>query len=148
MERFPDKLREARMLAQMSQTTLASLVQVSRRSIFSYESGEAIPRKRVLAKIAEALNVTVEYLTNDEIDDPESGFARENSIKAAKAQFGAKGAKEVERLLDQNLAFLAGGDVPQEDKDAFFDVLMSAYVAAKERARAKYTAKSSGIIEE
>lgn len=143
MERFPEKLHDARVLAHMSQTDLAQLIQVSRRSVFAYESGEAIPRKRVLNRIADVLHVTVEYLTNDEVDDPESGSARESNIKAAKAQFGSKGAKEAARLLDQNLAFLAGGDVPQEDKDAFFDVLMSAYVAAKERARTKYTAKSA-----
>ena len=46
---------------------------------------------------------------------------------------------EAADLLDRNSAFFAGGDVPQEDKDAFFQAVMTAYVTAKEEARKKFT---------
>ena len=46
-------------------------------------------------------------------------------------------------LLDRNMAFLAGGDVDQEAKDAFFDALMTAYVTCKNEARQKFGAKES-----
>ena len=142
MEKFPDKLREAREKAHINQTDLAEKVGVTRRSIFAYENGGSIPRKNVLRKLAGALDVTVAYLTDDETADPNEGRAREDNINMARDRFGSKGAREAAELLDRNSAFFAGGDVPQEDKDAFFDAIMIAYVTAKTEAQKKYTPKS------
>jgi hypothetical protein len=36
---------------------------------------------------------------------------------------------------------MAGGDTPQEDKDKFFEALMSAYVMSKETAKKRYGRK-------
>ena len=58
-------------------------------------------------------------------------------------KFGARGAAEAAELLDRNSAFFAGGEVPQEDKDAFFQAIMTAYVTAKEEARKKFTPNTS-----
>ncbi len=142
MERFSEKLREARKEAGISQTDLAERIGVSRRSIFAYENGDSIPRKNVLRKLAKELSVTVTYLTDDESTDPNTGRVREENINLARDRFGAKGAREVADLLDRNSAFFAGGDVPQEDKDAFFKAIMTAYTTAKEEARKKFTPKT------
>lgn len=40
--------------------------------------------------------------------------------------------------MNESVAFLAGGEVPQEEKDRFFEALMAAYVKGKEEARRKY----------
>ena len=142
MERFSEKLKEARAEAGISQTDLAERIGVSRRSIFAYENGVSIPRKNVLRKLAKELSVTVAYLTDDESTDPNSGRAREENINLVRDRFGSKGAREAADLLDRNSAFFAGGDVPQEDKDAFFNAIMTAYVTAKEEARKKFTPKT------
>ena len=141
MEKFPDKLRAAREKAHINQTDLAKKVGVSRRSVFAYENGESIPRRNILRKLADALDVTVAYLTDDETTDPNEGRVREDSINMARDRFGSKGAREAAELLDRSSAFLAGGDVPQEDKDAFFEAIMIAYVTAKTEAQKKYTPK-------
>ena len=138
MERFPENLKAARQDARMNQTELAEKAGVSRRSLFAYESGASVPRKDVLRKLAEALDVTVLYLTDDGCDDPQEGRAREDGIRTARERFGAKGAKEAAELLDRNSAFFAGGEFSQEDKDAFFDAVITAYVSAKEEARRKH----------
>ena len=83
--------------------------------------------------------MTVAYLTDDESTDPDEGRVREENINLARDRFGARGAREAADLLDRNSAFFAGGDVPQEDKDAFFQAVMTAYVTAKEEARKKFT---------
>lgn len=142
MERFAEKLKSARIQAGVSQTELARQAGVSRRSVFAYENGVSVPRRDVLRRIAAALDVTVAYLTDDGTDDPHAGQAREENINLARARFGARGAKEAADLLDRNSAFFAGGDVPQEDKDAFFEAIMTAYVTAKEEARKKFTPKA------
>lgn len=139
MEKFPEKLRTARTEAGISQTDLSARVGVSRRSIFAYENGNSVPRKNVLRRLAGELGVTVAYLTDDGSTDPDEGRVREENINLARDRFGARGAREAADLLDRNSAFFAGGDVPQEDKDAFFQAVMTAYVTAKEEARKKFT---------
>jgi transcriptional regulator with XRE-family HTH domain len=142
MERFPEKLRTARKSAKLNQTQLAQKVGVTQRSLTDYERGKAVPRKNTLRKLAESLNVTVEYLIRDDADDPQTGRLREDRINAARERFGGKGEQEMNELMDRNAAFLAGGDVDQAAKDAFFDALMTAYVTCKNEARAKFAPKS------
>lgn len=148
MERFAEKLRTARTEKHLSQTELSERVGVSRRSIFAYENGASLPRKAMLRKLAAALGVTVQYLTDDAVSDPSEGRAREEQIGAARERFGAKGAREAAELLDRNSAFFAGGDIPQEDKDAFFEAIMTAYVTAKTEARRRYASGSRREAEE
>ena len=142
MDRFPEKLRTVRKEKELNQTELAQAVGLTQRSLTNYECGRAIPRPATIRKLAEALDVTVEYLTNDATDDPDARRAEEAQIEAARAQFGSKGAREAADLLERNRAFLAGGTVDQETKDAFFQALMTAYVTAKAAASETFTPKS------
>ena len=142
MERFPEKLRTARKAKELNQTELSQAVGVTQRSLTNYERGCAMPRPNIIRKLAEALDVTVEYLTNDATDDPDANRMAEEQINDVRAQFGSKGAKEAEELLQRNVAFLAGGSVDQEAKDAFFQALMTAYVTCKNDARETFTPKS------
>ena len=70
MERFSEKLRQSRKRVRLSQSQLAERVGVTQRSMTNYECGRAVPRRKTLRKMAEELHVTVEYLTNDAVDDP------------------------------------------------------------------------------
>lgn len=47
----------------------------------------------------------MEYLTNDDVDDPEKGMQNEMRIDAARSRFGEKSAKEMSELLERNTAF-------------------------------------------
>ena len=86
--------------------------------------------------------MTVAYLTDDDSNDPDQGRAREENINMVRERFGSKGAMEAAELLDRNSAFFAGGEIPQEDKDAFFEAIMTAYVTAKTEAKKKFTPNS------
>ena len=88
------------------------------------------------------LGGTVAYLTDDDSNDPDQGRAREENINMVRERFGSKGAMEAAELLDRNSAFFAGGEIPQEDKDAFFEAIMTAYVTAKTEAKKKFTPNS------
>jgi len=147
MERFPEKLKKARKKAGLNQTQLADSVGVTQRSLTDYECGRATPRKHTLRKLAEAVGVTVEYLSRDDVDDPQAGKLREERLNTARDMFGSRGEKEMAELLERNTAFLAGGDVDQEAKDAFFEALMTAYITCKNEARARFSAKTTGKVE-
>lgn len=141
MTAFSEKLRSARQAAGLNQTELAEKAGVTRRSIFAYENGASVPRPHVTRRIAAALDVTVAYLTNEDAVDPDEGRVREENIEMARERFGAKGAREAARLLDMNNALFTGGELTQEDKDAFFNAIMTAYITAKEDARRRFTPK-------
>ena len=141
MEKLGEKIKHLRIDTKTSQEQLAEAVGVTTRSISAYESGRAVPRANTLRKLAKALNVTVEYLTNDDSRDPEAGRLREEKLDTVREYFVNSGAKEMADLLDRNMAFLAGGDVDQEAKDVFFDALMTAYITCKNEARQKFTPK-------
>ena len=138
MERFSEKVRQARRDAGLSQDELGAMIGVSRRSVCAYESGASVPHMKVLRRLAKALNVSAEYLTDDSVTDKERNRSEEARIESARALFGEKGAKEAEELLRRNVAFLAGGSVEQEAKDAFFEALMTAYITCKKEAQKKY----------
>ena len=60
---------------------------------------------------------------------------REDYIERARADYGSRGAQELSRLLEENKALFAGGDISEEAKDDFFRAIMTAYLACKEEAR-------------
>jgi transcriptional regulator with XRE-family HTH domain len=143
MEAFARKVREARKNKEYSQDELGKQIGVSGRSIQAYEYGKSVPRKKALRKLAMALDVSYEYLVNDEIDDPNYGKDMDHLVAEASSRFGSKGANEVEDLLKRNVALFAGGTISEEGKEAFFEALAKAYFACKEEARKTYGKKKS-----
>lgn len=137
-----DKIRRARDDMDLNQEELSKLVGVSRRSINAYENENVVPRGKVLSSLANALHVSVTYLTNDEVTDKAQGLAQEQAIETAKRTFGAKAGKEAEQLLSKTAALFAGGKLPEEDKDALFEAILAAYQAGKEAASARYGRKA------
>lgn len=57
-----DRIREARKRAGLSQVDLAEKVGVTQPAVANWESGVHDPRRLMLAKIAEALNVSLDWL--------------------------------------------------------------------------------------
>jgi len=144
MKKFGDKVKEAREILGLSQGTLAEQVEVSQRSITAYETGTAKPRGGTARKLAHALKVSVDYLLNDDIDDPQSGIEKDPYLENIRNAYGASGEEEAKALLEKNMTLFAGGSLSQEAKDAFFEAVMTAYVTCKEEARKTYGKKIKG----
>ena len=143
MKALSDKIREARKLMGFSRKELGQLVGVSDRSIYAYEMSTVRPRPSVIRKLAETLQVSPLYLDDDEIEDPLYGIEKKGYISETAARFGEKAAKEINFLLDRNTALFAGGDIDQEEKDAFFDAIANAYFDCKREAQKKYGRKNN-----
>ena len=60
-------------------------------------------------------------------------------LAEARKQFGAKGAKEAQDVLERVNSLFAGGDLDEDAKDVFFQALMSVYMDSKKNAREKFT---------
>jgi len=87
------------------------------------------------------LNVSLDYLLDDDIDDPKSGIEKDPYLANIRETYGARAENEARILLNKNVALFAGGTLSQEAKDAFFDAVMTTYVTCKEEARKTYDRK-------
>ena len=138
---FSDKIKRSREVANLTQQELADLVGVSKRTIASYESTNAVARRTTIVKLARALKVSVRYLSDDECTDPLADIEKDDYVEEARQRYGASGARDVDALLRDNAALFAGGELSQEEKDAFFEAVMRAYVASKDIASVKFGRK-------
>ena len=137
MKTTGEKIRERRTHLGLTQTELADKIGVTLRTITKYEKQGVMPRGRNLRELAKALGVSELYLSNDEIEDETYGLEEAPFIDS----YGTKGANDMQNLLMQTQAMFAGGDIPQADKDKFFQAVMAAYVATKEDASERFTNK-------
>lgn len=138
---FSDKIKRSREVAHLTQNELAQLVGVSQRTIASYESGGAKARRSTIEKMARALKVSVKFLSDDDCTDPLAEIEKDDYIEQAREMYGTKGVRDMEELLRDNTALFAGGELSQDQKDAFFQAVMTAYVTCKEEARKKFSSK-------
>ena len=143
---FSDKIKRSREVAHLTQNELAQLVGVSQRTIASYESGGAKARRSTIEKLARALKVSVKFLSDDDCRDPLAEIEKDDYIEQAREMYGTKGVRDMEELLRDNTALFAGGELSQDQKDAFFQAVMTAYVTCKEEARKKFSSKKNKSI--
>lgn len=138
---FSDKIKRSREIAGLTQDELAAAVGVSRRTVTAYECTDAIARRSTIEKLARALKVSVKYLTDPECTDPLAEIERDAHVDEARRLYGAAGVRDVEALLSENTALFAGGELSQDEKDAFFEAVMEAYFASKKEAKKKFGPK-------
>lgn len=138
---FGEKIREARLAMNLSQTELAQLTGISERSLYTYEQLGTLPRKNNIRKLAEALHISVSYLLDEDETDMQSQIDNDIFIMEAREKFGSKGAKEAQDVLGRVNSLFAGGDLDDEAKDVFFQAVMSVYMDSKKNAREKFTPK-------
>ena len=123
----------------LTQEQLGEFAGVKKRSIIYYETGQRMPNDEILSGIAKGLDVTSEFLLDD--SQGVELTKEEIFINDAKEKYGSKGALEASKTISRIKSLMAGGELDENDKDAFFDVMQEIYFDAKERAK-KYGKKS------
>jgi len=138
---FGEKLKSVRLALNLSQSELAEKTGISERSLYTYEQLGILPRGNNLRKLAEALNVSVNYLLDEEETDKNKNIDQDIFIANSKNKYGYKGAREATELLSRASALFAGGELDDSAKDLFFQSLMEVYLDSKSEAREKFTPK-------
>lgn len=135
---FATKLKNLRTEKNLTQEDLAKKSGISIKSISRYELGETIPRSRkYYEKLANALDVDIDYLFSQET----------NFLLNARKEFGYKGAKDAEEIVNGMIGLMAGGELPEEDKATILNAMQEAFYMAKIENK-KYTPKKYKIEEE
>lgn len=129
--KFGEKIKELRTQKKMSQTELGKAVGVSLRTVRGWEVEGRYPRyKDLYYKLAEILGCDISYLMSEE----------ESFITEASEQYGSRGAKQAQMILEQTAAMFAGGDLSDEDQIEFLNEIQTLYLDSKKRAK-KFTPK-------
>ena len=125
-----EKITKLRRMKGYTQGELANVVGVTTRAIQNYENGSRFPKKDILAKIADALDVEEASLATDE----------EEFMIEANDKYGSRGKAAADKLIHNANALFAGGDVSEEDKAFVLEAIQQAYWEAK-IINKKYTPK-------
>ena len=128
---FGEKVKTLRTTKKMSQAQLAQELGVALRTVSGWENQNRYPKKRELYQnLADSLGCDISYLMSEE----------ESFITEASEQYGSRGAKQAQQILEQAAAMFAGGELSDEDKTAFMDEIQMLYLDSKQRAK-KFTPK-------
>ena len=128
---FGEKVKTLRTTKKMSQAQLAQELGVALRTVSGWENQNRYPKKRELYQnLADILGCDISYLMSEE----------ESFITEASEQYGSRGAKQAQQILEQAAAMFAGGELSDEDKIAFMDEIQMLYLDSKQRAK-KFTPK-------
>ena len=143
---FGKKIKELRKKNNLSQAELADKIGVTQKTICNYENGTRFPKgQKIINGFADIFDVSIDYLLDDnEIDSNKKNIKieyKDEFISTAKENFGYKGKKEAENLLEKTAAIFSGGSLSDEDKDAFFQSITELYFDAKSKSRKKFGKK-------
>ena len=128
---FGEKVKSLRTTKNMSQAQLAQELGVALRTVSGWENQNRYPKKHDLyQKLSDILGCDISYLMSEE----------ESFITEAAEQFGSRGARQAQQILEQAASMFAGGELSDEDKTAFMDEIQMLYLDSKMRAK-KYTPK-------
>ena len=138
---FGEKIKQARLAANMTQSALAKKTGISERSLYTYEQGRIMPRSSNLLKIAESLNVSVGYLLDDSETSIQKNMKQDIFLANVKNKHGYKGADEATDILNRTSTLFAGSELDEKAKDIFFQSIMEIYLKSKEEVQAKFPSK-------
>lgn len=128
---FGEKIKTLRKSKNLNQTQLANAIGVSLRTIRGWEIEGRYPKQHELyQKLADVLGCDISYLMTE----------GEAFVTEATEQYGSRGAKQAQQILEQAAAMFAGGELSDDDKTAFMDEIQMLYLDSKKRAK-KFTPK-------
>lgn len=129
---FAEKLKDARMKANLSQEELAKRAGISLRTLGSYERGERFPRSQAaMVKLSRALRVDLNYLIYDS----------DSFMEDARKAYGSRGAAQAKELVGELTMLMAGGEMAEEDMDEMMKAVQDAYWIAKSKNRKQFAPK-------
>jgi len=116
---FSTKLKELRLQNNLSQEKLARKLDIATGTYLFYEKGKRYPPVKLLAQMAEILNVSISFL----VDEQNEAQAQEGNLRKV----------ETMQLVEEISGRLAGNELSETEKDAAMEALQEAYQKAKNK---------------
>lgn len=129
---FGEKLREQRKKAGISQGVAAKAVGVTKRTMANYEGGNSYPQDRsVYFRLADYFGVDVNYFLTE----------NEEFLTAVAESYGKRGQDQAAAVLEMSAALFAGGELSENDREAFIRNMQQLFLESKEIARKRFMPK-------
>ena len=132
------KVKSLRFSRSMTISALARTAGITERAIRYIESEQRTPSIEVIKKLAAALEVGTDYFMDDESFREEQH--KEEFLKEAGKKYGSRGKAQAQYVLNQAAALYAGGELSDEEREAFREEMEAIFWDSKEDAK-KYTPK-------
>ena len=133
-----DKLKALRLSKKITLAALSRSSGLSDRAIRYIENNERQPGIDAIKKLSAALDVSTSYFMDDDLFQEE--VDKEEVLAEAKEKYGSRGKAQAERIYQQTQALFAGGQLSEEDRSAFRDLMIDLFFETKEEAK-KYAPK-------
>jgi transcriptional regulator with XRE-family HTH domain len=129
---FGEKVKILRTGKGWLQKDVAKELGITVRAYQNYELNNVLPRRKdILDKLCEMYGMTKGQL----LDDNDLFFIN------IREQYGARGENKAKKILEEAHAYLAGGDISDDDREMFMESFMRMYLRSKEIAKEKYGKK-------
>lgn len=129
--KFSEKLLKLRKEKKLSQQEVADAVGISRRTYLGYENEGRLPRKKeTYLKLAELFGCEPKFLLDENAE----------FVMEVAEEYGSRGKRQAEELLEQFTGLFAGGELSEDDKDKVMAAMHRIYRDCKEDNK-KYTPK-------
>lgn len=136
---FAERLIALRKEAGLTRNQLAEKIDIAARTIVNYENGTRIPFADTALKMAQVFGITMEELLGAYSSSAEQEKA--SAVDGIQQMYGKKGADQMEAILGDTQALLAGGTLTEEQHMDFMLEMQKLLVLATEKAKATYTPK-------
>ena len=131
MMSFSEKLKAARTELGYTQVQLAQEAGLCLQSILGYEKGRIRPRPATLARLADVLQVSTTYLSEESCENPLQNIEQDRCFRRARQEYRQRVRGGSAELLQGCLAFFTREDLPQQQKDKLFTSLEQAYLGKR-----------------
>lgn len=133
-----DKVRALRLSKQITLTELSRASGLSDRTIRYIENNERTPSVDTVKKLADALDIGTDYFMDDDLFAEQ--MHNEEFLAKAKEKYGSRGKAQARYVVDRAAALYAGGELSDEERQAFKREMEEIFWDSKEDAK-KYTPK-------
>ena len=126
---FAEKIHTLRISKKLSQTDLAKKLNVSRRTVYSWENEGRLPQKHSLYEaIASILDCPAEYLFSDS----------PGIVSDVYEKYGKNGSQTARHLLLDVQSYFASSFIKQEEKDSLMFAIHEAYICARKASTSSW----------
>ncbi len=127
-----DKILYLRQKLDMKQKELADKVGITEATLSRYENGKRNPRGDIAAKLAKALDVTTDYLLNENFNDASHS---KSSTPTKREQ------KDHDTFMEDAKALFMNGELDEDDKEKIFKDISDLFWESKKINKEKYSKK-------
>lgn len=117
---FNSRLKQARKQAGFTQSSISTLLGIAKSTYCGYETGSSEPSIHVIVELIRLLNITPEYLFQDEMNEPSGNnlieYSTNSIMKYSESQSHLPDLKELNPIIETSYTFTESPTILDEER--------------------------------